>query len=336
MSLRRTILLVAMILAVPAGISAGRYAGDFLDIEVGGRALGMGGAFVALANDGSGPLFNPAGLAQVHRREVNLMHTWLFTGMASHDFASFAAPIGEGLGFGLSLVRLGVEEIPIFPALRGTPDERRQDPQMRPDGEPDGYFGDEEYAGYLTVAKAIGYEFGKDIRYVSIPILICLGGNLKYIYQNLMDRTATGIGVDFGTIFRLKLDEIFSRPYLGTLSLGLSVIDVAGTKITWNTTSKRADEIPGNFRYGASYRHSVPSLRGEVTVSFQGDTKYKHGLSFGGEYVLLKRVAMRAGYTGSDLTLGAGVSGPYHSTLDYAFMKHQIDNTHRICLGVWF
>ncbi|MFQ5905336.1 MAG: UPF0164 family protein [bacterium] len=335
MSFRLALPFLAVIFAFPSGISAGRYAGDFLDIEVGGRALGMGGAFVALANDGSGALFNPAGLAQVQRREISLMHTWLFTGMASHDFASFAAPVGEGLGLGLSVVRLGVEGIPIFPELRGMPDERRQDPQMRPDGEPEGYFGDEEYAGYVTVAKAIGYELGKDIRYVSIPVLVCVGGNLKYVYQSLMDKTGTGIGIDFGTIVGLKLDNILNRPYLGILSLGISVMDVAGTKITWDHSGS-ADEIPANFRYGASYLHDVPSLQGEVTLSLQVDTKYGQNISFGAEYMLLKRLAVRAGYTGSDLTLGAGVSGPYHSTLDYAFAKHEIDNTHRICLGVWF
>ena len=42
----------------------GKYAGEFLSIGVGGRALGMGGAYVALANDVTAGYYNPAGLAQ--------------------------------------------------------------------------------------------------------------------------------------------------------------------------------------------------------------------------------------------------------------------------------
>src|SRR5262245_66460267 len=39
---------------------------------VGSRAAGMGGAFTALADDGSGPYYNPGGLAFVRRSQVAL------------------------------------------------------------------------------------------------------------------------------------------------------------------------------------------------------------------------------------------------------------------------
>lgn len=332
--LKRAILV--LILAFPSAAMAGRYAGDFLDIEVGGRALGMGGAYVSLSDDCSGPFFNPAGLGQIDARQVNLMHSWLYMGMASHDFFGFAAPLGNGIGVGFSAVRLGVDNIPIFPGLEGTPDQRRQDPQLRPDGEPQGYFGDSEYAGYLTVAKAIIHEFGEDIEYVAVPLTVSIGGNMKYIYQTIMDKTGTGIGVDFGLILGIELGDLLAKSYLGRLSGGLSLTDVGGTKITWDTSSQRSDEIPYNLRYGASYSQGRLPASGELTLSLQVDSKYEREISFGMEYSLLRRVAIRAGYTGDDVTLGAGVSGPYHSTLDYAFMNHAIDNTHRICLGVWF
>jgi len=40
-----------------------KYAGEFLRIPVGARALGMGGAFIAIADDGSSFYYNPAGVA---------------------------------------------------------------------------------------------------------------------------------------------------------------------------------------------------------------------------------------------------------------------------------
>jgi len=43
-----------------------KYAGEFMALGVGGRALGMGGAFVAVANDVTSGYYNPAGLANIN------------------------------------------------------------------------------------------------------------------------------------------------------------------------------------------------------------------------------------------------------------------------------
>ena len=44
----------------------GKYAGEFMAIGVGGRPLGMGGAFTGIANDVTSGYYNPAGLANVN------------------------------------------------------------------------------------------------------------------------------------------------------------------------------------------------------------------------------------------------------------------------------
>jgi hypothetical protein len=336
MNLKSLTVLPLLVLGLAVQGIAGRYAGDFLDIEIGGRALGMGGAYVSLSGDCSGPFFNPAGLGRLTEREVSFMHSWLYMGMASHDFFGFVTPLGAGTGAGISVIRLGVDEIPIFAELEGTPEERRQDPQLRPDGQPQGYFGDSEYAGCLSLAKAIIHEFGEDVEYVAVPLMISIGGNLKYVHQSILDNTGTGIGVDFGLILGLELGDLLAKSSLGELSAGLSLMDVGGTGITWDTSSKRADEIPSNLRVGLSYVQEIQPLAGALTLSVQSDSRYERKVSFGAEYSLLERVAVRAGYTGDDLTLGAGVSAPYNFNLDYAFVNHGIDNTHRVCLGVSF
>src|SRR5947209_12842826 len=45
---------------------------NFRPYIVGGRAAGMGGAFTALADDGSGPYYNPGGLAFVESSQLSL------------------------------------------------------------------------------------------------------------------------------------------------------------------------------------------------------------------------------------------------------------------------
>jgi hypothetical protein len=42
-----------------------KFAGEFMAIGVGGRALGMGGAHVALVNDATAGYWNPGALARI-------------------------------------------------------------------------------------------------------------------------------------------------------------------------------------------------------------------------------------------------------------------------------
>ena len=50
----------------------GTTAGQFLRVGLGARAVGLGGAFSALADDVTAIYWNPAGLAQIENREVSL------------------------------------------------------------------------------------------------------------------------------------------------------------------------------------------------------------------------------------------------------------------------
>src|SRR5947208_7304861 len=67
-TLARTIAFV--VLACASGARADD--ANYRPYVVGGRAGGMGGAFTALADDGSGPYYNPGGLAFVRRSQVSL------------------------------------------------------------------------------------------------------------------------------------------------------------------------------------------------------------------------------------------------------------------------
>ena len=54
---------------------AENYTGDFLTNGVGGRALGLGGAYVSIADDTTAAYWNPAGIASVtDKYQLCLMH----------------------------------------------------------------------------------------------------------------------------------------------------------------------------------------------------------------------------------------------------------------------
>src|SRR6059036_2691225 len=65
-------------------------------VPVGPRAIGMGGAFSAVADDASALFWNPAGLARVGHQEISASHANLFGTDIHDDVASFVLPLSPG------------------------------------------------------------------------------------------------------------------------------------------------------------------------------------------------------------------------------------------------
>jgi len=85
----------------------GTTTGNFLKMDIGTRAIGMGEAFCALADDVSAMRWNPAGLAFAFNPELETMHSfWL--GNISHEFLGYLHPISLGtLGINASYLHMG-------------------------------------------------------------------------------------------------------------------------------------------------------------------------------------------------------------------------------------
>ena len=60
----------------------------------GARALGMGGAFIAVADDATAASWNPGGLTQLERPEISIVHSWKWFG-EDLTTTSFINPHGE-------------------------------------------------------------------------------------------------------------------------------------------------------------------------------------------------------------------------------------------------
>ena len=65
----------------------------FNDIGVGARPLGLGGAFVALADDSNAPNYNAAGLAYIEEIQIGATYAQRFSGLhyLQHDRRNHAA-----------------------------------------------------------------------------------------------------------------------------------------------------------------------------------------------------------------------------------------------------
>lgn len=66
----------------------------FKDLGVGARPLGMGGAYVATADDGNAVLWNASGLAQLDRQEITTMFAALYAGLDARLYNEKTDPLG--------------------------------------------------------------------------------------------------------------------------------------------------------------------------------------------------------------------------------------------------
>ena len=105
-------LLVLALCAAPAhGQRIAKYGADFLAGGVDARALGMGGAYVGLANEVSAGYWNPAGLHALSYPELSYMHVERFAGAVSFDYGAVAFPVTAQSTVGVSAFRSGVNDI---------------------------------------------------------------------------------------------------------------------------------------------------------------------------------------------------------------------------------
>ena len=301
-----------------------KYAGEFMAIGVGGRALGLGGSYVALASDATAGYWNPGALARIEYPEAVLMHDERFGSLVNYDFASVALPYGEDASLGLSILRLGVD---------GIPDTRKAwidsnsnglfDYGDRLDYDKITYFNAADWAIYFTYAKRASTN-------------LLYGANVKLIRRDLAEQSATGIGFDVGVLY---------SP-VPNLYLGANAQDITTTLVAWSTG--RNELISPTLKIGSTY--FVNALGGRFAPTVDVDIRFENRqfasiahlgpVSFdphaGLEFEYKSTVALRVGYSDvKQLTLGAGVHFRMLD-VDYSFAKFSSDdnlgNTHRISL----
>lgn len=305
-----------------------KYAGEFMAIGVGGRALGMGGTFVAVANDVTSGYYNPAGLANINYPQISLMHSEQFGDLVNYDYGAVAIPFEDDLSFGLSVMRLGID---------GIPDTRNALYDANGDGILDintdrldnsliSEFSNQDWAFYLTFAKRHSDNF-------------YWGANVKVIKRDIAEYSATGIGFDVGAFYS-PLENLF---------LGANVQDVTTTLVAWNTG--RNELISPTLKIGGAYK-LTEFLGGYIMPAVDFDVRFENrqfasnfnlgpvsfDLHAGLEYNYNNLFSIRGGYNDvKQFTVGAGIKLP-KLNIDYSFARfseseiERLPDSHRISI----
>ena len=307
---------------------------QFLKIGVSARTIGMGGAFVAVANDVSAIYDNPAGLAELNAYEAIFTHTdWLVD--TDFDFGAFALDLGTFGTIGAMIMSFSSGEM----AVRTV---------ELPDGTGE-QFDVRNLAFGLSYARSLTDNFG-------------VGISIKYIQERIWHVSANTIAFDIGTLF--------TTPFWG-IRLGASLTNFGSSMQLEGRDIKFAhDPDPNNLGnvsvVNAEYEMKSYSLPLRFQVGLAKDvisSEYNRltiaidalhpndnfeSVNTGFEYGFNELVFIRGGYKSLFLadseegfTAGVGahirIGGTVILKADYAYADFgRLDNAQRFSLMVRF
>lgn len=289
------------------GESGGSKPGAFLRVGVGSRALGMGGAFVAVADDATASYWNPAGLGLVRELQISAAYTALSLGR-EYSFAGIAVPLGAWGTLGANWMNFGVKNI----------DGRDQT------GLPTGMFSNNEQALLLTYG-------------VRLLPGVAVGGGVKLLRHALAANSAYGYGYDAGVLLT-PAPLLAVGANIQNLQTHLAWNTPGRTRELFPQVARLGFQLrPVPFlRLSADYEISSQA-NGKWLASDLEDGEWRSG----GELWVGKVLALRAGMNRDSPAYGTSLAVPAGNSafqIDYSFANDPIDAfaTHRLTVVLKF
>lgn len=290
----------------PIHEKAGTSAFSFLKIGVGARALGVGGAFVSVAEDASALYWNPAGISQLEDQQLTLSYVNYLLDIQS-GFIGYVLPRREGIRLGAAVNYFSYGEF-------------QKTTVEDPTGSQLGTFGALDLSLAFSGAYVIFEGFS-------------LGATAKVIYSKIEDYSSDAYALDVGGLHR-SLD--------GRTRVGFSAQNLGFQRSGYGSGHK--DGLAPIFRVGASHRLiGLPLL---VAVDAYKPTDHHLNVNMGGELSPAEHLSLRLGWSslGLDQRVGtdkdnlAGFSGGIGVRwqlyrLDYAYSSlAELGEVHRVTL----
>lgn len=309
--------LSAQLLPVLGGQRAGISTMQFLKIGVGGRAIGMGESFIAIANDATALYWNPAGLVQFEEHQFVFSHTdWVAD--IKHEFAGYVHHFSDVSAIGISFTSLHMDDMKVTTELMP--------------------FGTGEYFSFGNVAVGLSYahKFTEQFSF---------GFSVKYARETLDKLYMDGFLVDLGTYYWTGLGtsrfSVAVTNFGGNMAPKGEVTLLNGNKIT----EFQSYSPPTMFRIGFAVE-PVYTESHKLTTSIQINhpNDNSENLALGMEYNWQNFFFLRGGYKlnvdEQRFAFGAGIKTPISFaklSFDYAYNSFtRLGNTHRfsIILGI--
>jgi len=312
----------------------GSTAAPFLNIAVSPRAISMGGAFIATANDVSSLYWNPAGASRSDINEAMFSHSRWFADI-NYNWAGAMIKLGGAGTLGLSLTYLDYGDIEVTTLAE-------QD-------------GTGEFFSASDMSLGLTYAYNLTDRF-------SLGGSVKYIQQKIWNSSASAFAIDLGVLFHsdiygLRIGATITNFGTGMRMDGKDLLvqhDIDPNNYGNNDqilANLQTDEfpLPLTFRIGLAMDVlDTEEHRFTVAADALHPNDNSESVNVGAEYMFNNLIAFRVGYKAlfldnseEGLTAGVGLNYDFAADfgirIDYAYQDFGVlDYTQHFSLGIKF
>jgi len=271
----------------------------------GERALALGGAFTAVADDASASLWNPAGLGWLARREAQFSQATLDMTGLHETFAGVALPDWRWGTAAVTLRHAGVGGI-----------EGRDDR------------GNVTSTGLSDSETEFGVAYGR-----AVAPGWSAGMGFKVRRHQLAGQAGTGIGADLGLQVKPAVALGLAVPWAEQLSVGLAARNALAPSMRLDVESV-AD--PLSLGLGVAWRQSGPIGNG-LLMSLELERAPHEGARFHGgvEWAASSLLSLRGGWNAGALSAGSGLQlGRFG--VDYTFEDRPLGAAQRAAVRFRF
>ncbi len=339
--IKRTLLLSILFLSVGMGqyrdipevvTKVASSAGNWLKIETGARAIGMGGAYVAAGEGVSGIPYNPASIAFIDQSETYFAQTNYLAGI-THNVVSYGTHVGPSDFVGFHLFYLNSGDMAVT----------------------NEYYPDGTGEDFKVLSMAFRLTYAR-----KLTDRLKVGGSFNYIrdqiYETEMQTAAFDLGSNFDTgiygfLLGMSITNFGPEVQYGGEGLHQVVPDTIDVDERLSKITEKFP-LPLVFRVGVKndimgptgtfVKHEIHRLT--LSADAINPSDYVLNGSVGFEYgwngMAFLRSGMHWGHDTAGLTAGAGVKvrlGRMQAQVDYAFADYDVlINTHQVGLSVEF
>ncbi len=298
------------------GQKAGIASYQFLKIGVSARAVAMGEAFIAVANDASALYWNPAGAVQFEENEVQFAHADWFVDIR-HQFGAYVHHLSPSDAIGVSVIALHMDDM-----------ERTTVNQP---------FGTGEFFAYRDLA--IGLTYAR-----KMTDLFSFGATVRYIDETLAELKMRNIFLDVGAYYWTGFGT--TRFAFVVTNFGASSRPTGSAQVFGVGTVDQFEDFPAPTQLKLAFAFEPVKTSSSMltaTIQLNHPTDNRENVVIGGEYTWRDVFAVRSGYrfnvdAQGFPSLGAGVRVPVsfaRAGFDYSFTDFEdLGNVHRFTISL--